>query len=70
MEQKTIKIPKEKYEELLAKAQKFDELQNQGNSQKVINSMEDLPQDLREEMEMLAESSTEEAAEFFAKHDL
>lgn len=65
-----ITISKEKYEELLRKAQKLEELQNQENSEKEIKTIEDLPEDLKEEMELLSKASAQSSAEFFAKHNL
>jgi hypothetical protein len=54
----TITIPKEKYKEILEKAERLSELQNNKNSE------------LREQIDPLTKSSSEEASEFFAKHDL
>ncbi len=64
----TITIPKEKYEELLRKAQQLAALQNQRISQKQINSVDDLPTDLIEDMEILEESSDEDLVNWEKKH--
>ncbi len=64
----TINIPKQKYEELLEKAQKLEELENQKDQQKEIKTMDDLPADLKEEMEILERASDEDLANWEKKH--
>ena len=66
----TITIPKQEYEELIRKMKELELLQNQDNSQNKINSIEDLPKEIREEFEMWERASDEDLAEFERKNNL